>query len=299
MSKITVTTIAGQTSGADANKVKIESGDTLEVVTNATVGGTLGVTGDLTVDTDTLFVDASADKVGIGTATPSNVLHVKGAASTDGILIQNPLSGSLYNAKVEFSRDGESGGAKIQTERNASTGGVGLSFSTTADNSAEGSGTYTQRMKIDEAGNVTMPSQPVFHVTRTSAQSTSTSTATSTPLEFPTSTAIVSSTHFNHTTHRFTAPVAGKYMFQWGYGTNSPAGQSQYRTFIWKNGAKLAYTQLRNDSTGMTGYNYGSRSAIVSLAASDYVHLNSSCDAGHAFYGDSELRIFFQGYLLA
>ena len=41
MSKITVTTIAGQTSGADANKVKIESGDTLEVTSNATVGGTL------------------------------------------------------------------------------------------------------------------------------------------------------------------------------------------------------------------------------------------------------------------
>ena len=31
MSKITVTTIAGLTSGGDANKVKIESGDTLVV----------------------------------------------------------------------------------------------------------------------------------------------------------------------------------------------------------------------------------------------------------------------------
>ena len=46
MSKITVTTIAGATSGADANKVKIESGDTLEVVSgtasiNNTSNGTL------------------------------------------------------------------------------------------------------------------------------------------------------------------------------------------------------------------------------------------------------------------
>ena len=46
MSKISVTTIAGLTSGGDANKVKIESGDTLQVVlSGATVGGTLGVTG--------------------------------------------------------------------------------------------------------------------------------------------------------------------------------------------------------------------------------------------------------------
>ena len=46
MSKITVTTIAGLTSGGDANKVKIESGDALEVVSgtasiNNTSNGTL------------------------------------------------------------------------------------------------------------------------------------------------------------------------------------------------------------------------------------------------------------------
>ncbi len=87
MSKITVTTIAGQTSGSDANTVKIESGDTLAVQTNATVGGTLGVTGnttmggtaaitgnttitgDLTVDTNTLKVDATNNRVMIGTTT--------------------------------------------------------------------------------------------------------------------------------------------------------------------------------------------------------------------------------------
>ena len=52
MSKISVTTIAGLTSGGDANKVKIESGDTLEVVSNATVGGTLTTTGAATFQGD-------------------------------------------------------------------------------------------------------------------------------------------------------------------------------------------------------------------------------------------------------
>ena len=61
MSKITVTTIAGATSGADANTVKIESGDSLNVVS-----------GDLTVDTSTLKVDATNNRVGIGTASPSD-----------------------------------------------------------------------------------------------------------------------------------------------------------------------------------------------------------------------------------
>ena len=93
MSKITVTTIAGATSGADANKVKIESGDTLEVVSNATVGGTaaitgnttvggtLSVTGDATFDTDTLKVDSTNDLVGIGTTSPNRKLVVSGAGA--------------------------------------------------------------------------------------------------------------------------------------------------------------------------------------------------------------------------
>ena len=53
-----------------------------------TVGTTLGVTGvttltdDLIVDTDTLFVDASTDRVGIGTASPNYSLEVKGASNS-------------------------------------------------------------------------------------------------------------------------------------------------------------------------------------------------------------------------
>ncbi len=119
MSKITVTTIAGQTSGSDANTVKIESGDTLAVQTNATVGGTLGVTGnttmggtaaitgnttitgDLTVDTNTLKVDATNNRVMIGTTTEGladgDNLTVSGAGAV-GITIRSTDSGqnNLY-----------------------------------------------------------------------------------------------------------------------------------------------------------------------------------------------------------
>ena len=55
MSKISVTTIAGLTSGGDANKVKIESGDELDIVS-----------GDLTVDTNVLKVDASNNRTIMG-----------------------------------------------------------------------------------------------------------------------------------------------------------------------------------------------------------------------------------------
>ena len=107
MSKITVTTIAGQTSGSDANKVIIESGDTLQVDSNATVGGTLGVTGAFTsqgiddnADAVALTIDSS-ERVMIGTTTEGSVganqLTVADSANT-GITIRAGTSSasSIY-----------------------------------------------------------------------------------------------------------------------------------------------------------------------------------------------------------
>ena len=49
--------------------------------------------GDLIVDTDTLFVDSSADRVGINTASPATALHVSGTIrqtnSTNAVLVSN------------------------------------------------------------------------------------------------------------------------------------------------------------------------------------------------------------------
>jgi len=42
----------------------------------ASIAGTLAVTGNATFDTNTLFVDAAANEVGIGTTSPSGKLHI-------------------------------------------------------------------------------------------------------------------------------------------------------------------------------------------------------------------------------
>jgi hypothetical protein len=119
-------------------------------------------------DGSPFHIDTTNDRIGIGTSSPSDVLHVSGGSSTDGILIQNPLSGSFYNAKLEFTRDGTSGGAKIQTERNSS-GGVGLSFNYTSSNANEVSGTYSEAMRIDSSGNVGIAkTEPTRDATTTS-----------------------------------------------------------------------------------------------------------------------------------
>jgi hypothetical protein len=74
-------------------------GNDLTVTTNASVGGTFGVTGtstltgDLAVDTDTLFVDVSEDRVGINKAVPTVALDVTGDITSSAT-----ISGSTVSA---------------------------------------------------------------------------------------------------------------------------------------------------------------------------------------------------------
>jgi hypothetical protein len=55
------------------------NGTTIGATTASTIAGTTGnFSGNLTVDTNTLFVDATNNRVGVGTATPAAPLHVMG-----------------------------------------------------------------------------------------------------------------------------------------------------------------------------------------------------------------------------
>ncbi|MBN1386795.1 hypothetical protein JW968_07560 [Candidatus Woesearchaeota archaeon] len=54
--------------------------------------GRFNAGGDFIVDTDTLFVNASSEKTGIGTTTPSQKLHVEGNANVTGTLYASNVS---------------------------------------------------------------------------------------------------------------------------------------------------------------------------------------------------------------
>lgn len=59
------------------NSAELQSPGSFNISGNGAVGGTLAA-GGLTVDTDTLHVDATNNRVGVGTAAPEAVLHVGG-----------------------------------------------------------------------------------------------------------------------------------------------------------------------------------------------------------------------------
>ena len=160
MSKITVTTIAGLTSGGDANKVKIESGDDFNVVSGKVGIGTVNAPSNKNTVTPTLNVSGSGvngaaqitrhTSVGGGGA----LLHLSGTRGSDvnsyTILQNNDGIGTLsfqgadgnefvQGAAIQANVDGTPGDNDMPTR---------LSFRVTAD----GASTSTERMRIHNGG---------------------------------------------------------------------------------------------------------------------------------------------------
>ena len=92
MSKITVTTIAGATSGADANKVKIESGDQLGVGTTPTH--------PLTVNGQIKSIGANGETVQLQTSSQYTGLSFVGSDGTRDAIIDYDHTGGFMTVKA-------------------------------------------------------------------------------------------------------------------------------------------------------------------------------------------------------
>lgn len=137
--------------------------------------GTLDLTGDVTiaagkdftVDTDTLHVDATNDRVGIGTTSPSTMLHLSDSAATSpSILIENTGT-NASEPELKFLRSGTSadsqdiGHIKFQGENDNSESILYASIFSDMSDDADGAedgrlffsimraGTFTEFMRCD------------------------------------------------------------------------------------------------------------------------------------------------------
>ena len=122
----TVATIAGlapNTATTQATQGAITSLGTLISLT--------GGTGDLVWDTTTLVVDSSANKVGIGTASPSNILNITHAGETGLFIHRSGASGGDHNLMMNTDDVVNNTNKILFNVGNFPNGGVGESGNTT------------------------------------------------------------------------------------------------------------------------------------------------------------------------
>lgn len=131
------------------------AGDVLEIVVydvfsvfNNTIDGNFEVGGNLTVDTNTLKVDSTNNRVGIGTASPAHELVIQTASADPTFRIHADTDSSPVPA-LEFMRGADDTfGADIYTDYRLSVDGGNLKYEKAA------SGTTTEVMRIDSSGNL-------------------------------------------------------------------------------------------------------------------------------------------------
>jgi len=249
------------------------------------LNGTTGVTtpdvtsdGSLKIDAsapdDSLVVDASGN-VGIGTSSPNALIHGNGSAVSALLLTTNTYNTNGTELKVQ---------------------GDGSSYLYNRENAMLRFGTNNlERMRIDSAGRVTMPYQPMatFHTpTQTTATENSVISWTNSAHEQGGLTA-------NTSTNRMTVPVAGKYLVSLNLSVSSSAVNA-ITDGIYINIVKNGTTYLA--ATAQVMHNFSNSNGvevpfyntmIVNCAANDYITFSFASIASSATiqYGSAHIYL--------
>lgn len=216
----------------------------LEHDANAALAATTGTfSGDLTVDTNTLYVDSTNNRVGIGTTSPQKQFAVSDAGGM-GIELSPDDGGNGYSRILNYDRTGNAfEPLRIEAED--------LRFH------ANG----TERMRIDSSGRVTMPYQPFARASYSGGNLGATNIV-------PLNAYAVTRGGMTIASNRITVPVTGAYFVGFHHLSNS--GGVQIR--VLKNGV----TQGGSYTQELDGNNINfSAQQIIECSANDYLEFQT------------------------
>jgi hypothetical protein len=134
---------------------KIQNGaiTSAKLDTNIAIAGTLGVTGDANFDSNTLFVDASANAVGIGTTSPSALLEIQ-TAGTSGLQDFQIFSRGVSPNYEVFKISRTAGSTELLANQNLTLSADYDNNHTSVDSNVIFKTDNTERLRIDSNGNV-------------------------------------------------------------------------------------------------------------------------------------------------
>ena len=293
-SKIKVDTIENV---AGSGNVSLGSGHNLVVPGNITGSGTATITGDLTVDTSSLKVNASNNFIGIGTASPQKKVHILDTTS-DGVMIFD-RNGTSTDHQIVFAHNYQSGGQSGGNYYGIGVDGSENKLVFAYDANSQASLSADAKMIIDASGNITKPNQPMAAL---QPDTSSNVTISNTNADHVIGWKVVggrqtlirgitlgASTHANpiangNNTGRLTFTSGGVYYFDYTLRMeNTPGAGNLYVKF---NGNTIH--RMHVEGWARSNYRHGRVSRAISVSANDYVEFIVACPSGGQFSGSGD-----------
>ena len=233
-----------------------------------------------------LVVDGSADKVGIGTASPGAGLTLEGTKDNLASQLKVTASGVVS----QYMGGGDAVGLAIGHDHAS----LPIEFKTGVTSGTGVAGSGTTQMKIDGTGAITMPNQPAFLVNPSSDQ-TNIAINSNVTVVFGTERFDNNSDFASNT---FTAPVTGKYQMNvtiYFQQVDSAAAYMQLKLVT----SNVTYQFVFDPDFGQDAVYWTTQiSQLVDMDASDTAFVQVTQSGGSA-QADIVTVSYFSGYLVA